>query len=355
MRKALIAAAVLSSGGAHAHGNGDIGQHEYISILPSYEYDDKERTGKRRFSGGASLIYGHSFANNFGVELNANFGLFETGNGNGTDFYRYSGTADLVYTFNDRNGPALLHPFVLVGVGGAYNDVTPDSRDAASLLYGGGGGVVTRDLYHGLRVRAEGRYVRDEFGPGYGDVRASLGIEIALGRAVARTIEAPAPPPQIIEVVKEVPRPFVDTDGDTVPDERDKCPDTPLGLKVDSDGCVIPDQVIELKGVTFEFNKTRLTPNAEVVLDTVVKAFLGQSGLKVEIGGHTDSRGSDAYNQKLSQGRADSVRNYLISKGARPDQLTAVGYGESQLLINPETNDDDYELNRRVEFKVVGN
>jgi len=354
MRKALIAAAVLSSGGAYAHGEGDIGQHEYISILPSYEVADEGRAGKRN-GGSASLIYGHMLGKNVGIELNGNFGLFETGNGNGTDFYRYSGTADLVYTFNDRNGPAFLHPFVLAGVGGAYNDVTPDSRDSASLIYGGGVGVVTRDLYHGIRLRAEGRYVRDEFGPGYEDIRASFGIEIALGRVVERTIEAPAPPPQIVEVVKEVPRPFIDTDRDTVPDERDKCPDTPFGLKVDSDGCVIPDQIIELKGVTFEFNKTRLTPNAEAVLDTVVKAFIGQPSLKVEIGGHTDSRGKDSYNQKLSQGRADSVRTYLISQGAKPDQLTAVGYGESKLLINPETNDDDFELNRRVEFKVVGN
>jgi len=353
MRKALIAAAVLSSGGAFAHGDDDVGQHEYISILPSYEVVDEGRAGKRN-GGSASLIYGHALGNNFGIELNGNFGLFETGNGNGTDFYRYSGTADLVYTFNDRNGPAFLHPFVLAGVGGAYNDVTPDSRDGASLIYGGGLGVVTRDLYHGIRLRAEARYVRDEFGPGFEDIRASFGIEIALGRVVERTIEAPAPPPQIVEVVKEVPRPFIDTDRDTVPDERDKCPDTPLGLKVDSDGCVIPDQIIELKGVTFEFNKTRLTPNAEAVLDTVVKAFVGQPSLTVEIGGHTDSRGKDAYNQKLSQGRADSVRTYLISQGAKPDQLTAVGYGESQLLIKPETNDDDYELNRRVEFKVVG-
>ncbi|WP_293370335.1 OmpA family protein [Nevskia sp.] len=356
MRKAIIAAAVLSSGGAFAHGGGDtgdVGEHEYISVLPSYEIVDEGRAGKRN-GGSASLIYGHNLTPHFGIELNGNFLVVETGNGNGTDFYRYSGTVDAVYTFNDRQGPALLHPFLLAGVGGAYNDVTPDSRDGASLIYGGGVGVVTADIYHGIRLRLEGRYVRDEFGPGFEDIRASFGIEIPLGRVVERTIEAPAPPPQIVEVVKEVALPFVDSDGDTVPDERDKCPDTPRGLKVDADGCVIPDQIIELKGVTFEFNKTRLTPNAEAVLDTVVKAFIGQPSLKVEIGGHTDSRGKDAYNQKLSQGRADSVRAYLVSQGAKPDQLTAVGYGETQLLIKPETNDDDYELNRRVEFKVIG-
>lgn len=354
MRKALIAAAVLSSGGAFAHGEDDIGQHEYISILPDYTVADEGRAGKRN-GVGASLIYGHSLYGNLGYEVNGHFALYETGNNAGTDFYTYSGTVDAVYTFNDRAGAAWLHPFVLAGVGAAYNDIIPDNRDGASFIYGAGAGVVSKGLYHGARLRAEARYVRDEFRDGFEDVRLSLGIEIPLGRIVERTIEAPPPPPQIVEVIKEVPRPFIDSDLDTVPDERDKCPDTPRGLKVDSDGCVIPDQIIELKGVTFEFNKTRLTPNAEAVLDTVVKAFIGQGSLKVEIGGHTDSRGSDAYNQKLSQGRADSVRTYLISQGAKPDQITAVGYGESRLLIKPETSDDDYELNRRVEFKVMGN
>jgi OOP family OmpA-OmpF porin len=170
-----------------------------------------------------------------------------------------------------------------------------------------------------------------------------------------RHIELPPPKVEFREVIREVPRPFIDSDGDGVPDERDKCPDTPHGMKVDSDGCIIPDQIIELRGVTFEFNKTRLSPNAGAVLDAVVKAFIGQPSLRVEIGGHTDSIGSDQYNLKLSQGRADAVRNYLVGAGARPEQITAVGYGESRLLINPEKNDDDRELNRRVEFKVVGN
>ena len=136
-------------------------------------------------------------------------------------------------------------------------------------------------------------------------------------------------------------------------DEHDKCPGTPKGLKVDSDGCVIPGQVIVLRGITFEFNKSRVQPNAEAVLDNMLPAFTGQANLRVEIAGHTDSIGSAAYNQSLSQRRADAIRNYLISKGALPEQLRAVGYGKSQLLINPEKNDEDRELNRRVEFRVV--
>lgn len=353
MRKALIAATVLASGGVHAHGDNDVGQHEYISVLPTYEIADKDRTGLSSGTG-LSLIYGHLLNPRLGIEVDGHFSIFATGNGNGTDFYTYGGTADLVYSFNDRMNNDWVHPFVLAGVGVANNDVTPDSRDAVALTYGAGAGLVTRDLAHGIRARMQVRYMRDEFSKGFQDIRVSLGLEIPLGRLSERTIIAEAPEPKIVEVVKEVPKPFIDSDGDTVADELDKCPDTPRGLKVDAEGCIIPDQIIELRGVTFEFNKTRLVPNAEAVLDTVVKAFVGQPSLRVEIGGHTDSKGSDAYNQKLSQGRADSVRSYLISQGARPDQLTAVGYGESRMLINPETSEDDCELNRRVEFKVIG-
>lgn len=353
MRNALIAATVLASGGAFAHGEGDVGEHEYISVLPTYEIPDKARTGIRSGSG-LSLLYGHSLTPHISLEGGAHWAIYATGDGSGTDFYQYSGMVDLVYTITERHGSAPVHPFVLLGVGGAYNDVTPDRRDAASVIYGAGAGLVSADLYHGIRVRAEGRYIRDEFRAGNEDIRFSLGLEFPLGRSSSSSVTIPAPEPKVVEVVREVVRPFIDTDGDTVADELDKCPDTPRGLKVDAEGCVIPDQIIELKGVTFEFNKARLTPNAEAVLDTVVKAFVGQPSLTVEIGGHTDSKGSDAYNLKLSQARSNSVRSYLISQGAKPEQLKAVGYGESRLLINPETSEDDCELNRRTEFKVIG-
>jgi OmpA-OmpF porin, OOP family len=155
------------------------------------------------------------------------------------------------------------------------------------------------------------------------------------------------------EVVREVERPVPDTDGDGVNDGRDRCPDTPSGLRVDASGCVVENQAIELRGVTFEFNQSRLTPNAQTVLDHVARAFTGQASLRVEIAGHTDSVGSPEFNERLSQRRADAVRSYLIFRGASQSQLGARGYGESQLLIDPEKSDDDRERNRRVEFRVV--
>ena len=264
-------------------------------------------------------------------------------------------------TVNLAAGLFILPFFLLSALSGQLADMRDKARIIRivkaceiAIMVVGGAGLVSRDLFHGIRSRFQVRYVRDEYRSGFADLRIALGLEVPFGRSTERTIVTDAPEPKVVEVIKEVPKPFIDSDGDTVADELDKCPDTPRGLKVDAEGCIIPDQIIELKGVTFEFNKARLTPNAEAVLDTVVKAFVGQPSLRVEIGGHTDSKGSDAYNQKLSQARASSARSYLISQGARPDQLTAVGYGESQMLIKPETSEDDCELNRRIEFKVLG-
>jgi OmpA-OmpF porin, OOP family len=185
-------------------------------------------------------------------------------------------------------------------------------------------------------------------------LRFLAGIEIPFG---SRTVTlAPLAPPavEIREVIKEVPMPFVDSDGDHIEDSRDKCANTPAGLRVDSDGCVIEGQSIELRGVTFEFNKATLQLNAQTVLDYVVMGMNGQPSMTVEIAGHTDSIGSAAANLRLSQRRAESVRDYLIGKGIDPTRLTAVGYGKSQLLINPDVTAIDRERNRRVEFRVLG-
>jgi OOP family OmpA-OmpF porin len=329
------------------------GEHDYIAALGTYVYPDKDRgVTARGYSG--YLIYGHLFTDDISLEFAPFITVFEHGKGKGTDYYEEGGSIDLAYAPLGRNQHT-FNPFLLAGIGGSHEEVLPASGKKETVLADAGAGFVTKPLFYGVAIRAEARYLYDAYhefrGSGYGDIRGSVGIEIPLGLVEHSVVAAPEPV-KIVDT-KEVARPWIDTDGDGVDDEHDKCPGTPHGLKVDSDGCVIPGQVIVLRGVTFEFNKTRITPNAESVLDGVLPAFTGQPNLHVEIAGHTDSIGSVAYNLKLSQGRADSVRNYLISKGALPEQLRAVGYGKSQLLINPEKNDDDRELNRRVEFRVV--
>ena len=111
-------------------------------------------------------------------------------------------------------------------------------------------------------------------------------------------------------------------------------------------------QSVVLKGVTFLPGSATLTADAQGVLDTAAAALAGQKDLKVEIGGHTDAQGSDAANQRLSQRRADSVRQYLVGKGIEGERLTAVGYGEAQPIADNGTPAGRAE-NRRVEFKIV--
>lgn len=327
------------------------GEHEYLSFLGSYLIPDGAR-GTTRRGGGASWIYGHMFTDRLSVEVAPTISIFNTGQSKGTDFYQYGGTVDLAYSFTSRMD-SNISPFILAGVGGSYEDVQPGTGKKGTFNADAGLGLVTKPLFYGVKLRAEGRYIYDfhnEFrGGGYHDYRASVGIEIPLGRVIRTATLQPRP----VEMVQLVPQPWVDSDGDGVDDEHDKCPNTPKGFKVDSDGCIIPGQTIVLRGITFEFNKDRLTPNARSVLDVIIPAFTGQANLRVEIAGHTDSIGSVAYNEKLSQRRADAVRAYLISQGAHPEQVVAKGYGKSQLLINPEKNADDRELNRRVEFRVM--
>jgi OmpA-OmpF porin, OOP family len=324
---------------------------DYISLLPGYVVTPKSigTTGKGFTLSG---IYGHQFAPHFSFELNIQGSVFETGSNNGTDFYQNGATGDLVYLFRDRSA-ALLTPYVLGGIGAVYDDFYPNNRDHAAFAADAGLGIVTRPLFsNGIRLRFDARYLFDASEGGHGEGRLLAGIDIPLGR-VERHVEYLPGKTEIREVVREVAPPRIDSDGDGVDDEHDMCPNTPHGLKVDAQGCVVENQVISLQGVTFEFAKARLTPNAETVLDLVSRAFTGQPSLKVEIAGHTDSIGSAEANMKLSQMRAESVRSYLVLKGARPDQLVARGYGKSELLINPENGDQDRERNRRVELRVL--
>ncbi|MGH8529708.1 MAG: OmpA family protein [Nevskiales bacterium] len=149
----------------------------------------------------------------------------------------------------------------------------------------------------------------------------------------------------------------LDSDGDGVPDGIDQCPGTLPGMKVNSRGCVIP-QIYELKGVHFEFDKSRVMIDSGVILDRVAQSLLNEPGARIEIAGHTDSIGSDAYNQKLSQSRAQSVVDHLVAKGVPRDSLVAKGYGESQ-PVKPNTNADgsdneaNREYNRRTELRIL--
>jgi len=155
-----------------------------------------------------------------------------------------------------------------------------------------------------------------------------------------------------------------DEDGDGVIDGLDKCPGTASGLKVDIDGCpievteketeLLDTGMIRLQDVNFETGKAELLPESHATLD-VVGAVLGKwPELKIQVGGHTDSRGAAAYNQNLSEARAQSVLGYLTGKfsSLKAEQFTSVGFGESKPVV-PNSNPLNMAKNRRVEFTVL--
>ena len=142
-----------------------------------------------------------------------------------------------------------------------------------------------------------------------------------------------------------------DADEDGVSDSVDRCPGTGAGIVVDSEGCAIK-QTFSLEGVKFDFNAATLTPNAEIVLQDVIDTLAGQPSMTVQVAGHTDSKGLAAYNVRLSEERAVSVKEFLVENGIDAGRLTAIGYGESQPIADNGT-EDGREANRRVEFSVT--
>jgi len=107
---------------------------------------------------------------------------------------------------------------------------------------------------------------------------------------------------------------------------------------------------IVLRGVNFDFDKSNIRPDAAVILDEAVRLLNGSSA-PVSVEGHTDWIGSDAYNQGLSERRANAVQAYLIEQGISPSRLSTSGYGESRPISSNETR-EGRALNRRVELHV---
>lgn len=160
--------------------------------------------------------------------------------------------------------------------------------------------------------------------------------------------------------------PHRDSDHDGIYDHLDKCPHDPETMNGidDEDGCPDedPDARISLKDgkinikeqVFFETSKTKIKEESFSLLDEVAKLLIDNPQIgNIEVEGHTDSNGKYSYNKKLSQGRADSVKKYLVTKGVPATRLSAVGYGPDKPI---DTNDTEEGLarNRRVEFTVVG-
>jgi OOP family OmpA-OmpF porin len=148
----------------------------------------------------------------------------------------------------------------------------------------------------------------------------------------------------------------VDTDGDGIFDEDDRCTATPAGTQVDTAGCPVlfePEtSVVVLEGVNFETGSATLTPGARDVLDRVAQSLVGNPDIRVEVSGHTDSTGSRAFNVTLSEQRAEAVVSYLALRGVALSRMLARGYGPDRPLTGNDTA-SGRAMNRRVELARI--
>lgn len=144
------------------------------------------------------------------------------------------------------------------------------------------------------------------------------------------------------------------TVGRTIPQEElvDMVTDTTFQTKIVLNKLVL-DKSIVMENIYYEFNESFITDAAAIELDKLVNILEDNPQIAIELSSHTDSQGDNDYNQKLSQRRAESAVQYLIESGIDPGRITAKGYGEEQLIIKNAINDDQHEINRRTEFKVI--
>ncbi len=140
-----------------------------------------------------------------------------------------------------------------------------------------------------------------------------------------------------------------DTDGDGVPNDIDQCPNTPAGAKVDRNGCWYYHGD---KGALFAFDSAEINPDLAPLFDNAVLVMERNPSLKVLIEGHTDSVGPAEYNQKLSERRAISVKDYMAAKGIDPARMETVGLGESDPAASNDT-EEGRAFNRRVEYEIT--
>ena len=137
-----------------------------------------------------------------------------------------------------------------------------------------------------------------------------------------------------------------DLDGDGIDNEHDRCPYTPTGAKIDSQGCW------SYNYVEFAFDGTAITPAYTALFYNAVYILQKNPTMTVQIEGHTDSQGSEKYNLGLSRRRAQAVKDYLVKSGINPKRLTVKGYGETRSIASNDTPEGRTE-NRRVGFSIT--
>jgi OmpA-OmpF porin, OOP family len=285
------------------------------------------------------LGVGFALTENWMLDLVASRWDSETQSG-GVDVDGTQYRLDMLYHINTESA---WRPYVAFGVGDQereFNAADPSSERDTLLNLGAG---IKRSLGDSWQFRTDVRAF-NSLDNEYTDLAVTAGIGFVFGGESAPVAAAP-----VVAAPVEA-----DSDGDGVLDSKDQCPDTPKTHKVDAVGCSLKlteSVAIELN-ITFDTAKSIIKPEFESEVANLATFMNQYADTVVTVEGHTDSQGSDAYNQKLSQSRADSVKAALITKyGIGADRVNAIGYGEAKPIAD-NMNAAGREQNRRVVGQV---
>jgi OOP family OmpA-OmpF porin len=318
------------------------------------------------------LAAGRNFGERFALELGYVTGDFDGAPGTGNlslDSYSVDGLMHF-------GRASKIHPYLTAGIARIEGDRNSTAETGTGWGVQAGLGVMSnlwtnpaRTQVVTWRAEAKGRWLLEgtDNNRKQADVLAGLGLQFHFGQALpmaAPLVEEAAPEP--------APAPL-DSDGDGVIDPNDKCPDTPAGAKVDENGCELDgdkDGVVDRLDacpdtapgtrvgkfgcdcdvtvrLTFATDSATLTEADKKILDEAAANLKRLNWITGVAEGHTDSTGSDAHNQRLSERRAAAVMEYLNAKGIGEARMTSVGFGESRPVADNATREGRAE-NRRV-------
>lgn len=379
---------------------------EYGAVLGQVVIPDGERDGSDAY--GVQALYGFPITSAIDLEIHGGSNYLRRESDRRYDVFYHLGLALKL----NLPRQADFSPFLIGGLGATREDEV--NRQEVRPFADIGLGFTYPIAASNVAVRAETRYhlvlVDEVAAPDtYGDVRFNLGLQFGLeqrgprltdtdndgvvdgrdrcpdtplgteidgkgcplppadsdadgvpdsldrcpGTPPGSTVDADGcpPPPAALEPPAPIPVQVIDTDGDGVLDGSDSCPNTPKGLRVDATGCLVAQTTV-LNDVQFEYDSSRLTGTAMEILKGVAASLKTQPDLRVEVSGHTDSLGPQAYNLNLSLNRAKAVEAFLVSEGVEASRLRVEGYGEFIPVASNDTEAGRLQ-NRRVEFKIM--
>ena len=346
----VIAATTFAAG---AHAADDVGK---MYFNPQYGYTWLDSSRAMNDGDHLALGIGWHLTDLLSVEVNGIKAEFDSDFARELEQTVYS--LDYLLVFNRESR---VSPYITLGGGYIENSYDTDFDEYGPLAQAGLGllldlgGNSSRSFV--FQIRPEVKY-RFDWADGpvedtHGDLLINLGFAFNFGASASAPTIVQAPPPPPPPPAPAPPPGPVDSDRDGVMDPDDRCPATPLGMAVDSSGCPRKEPVV-LRGVSFATNSATLTPGSLPVLDAVAEDLRKYPRLRVELQGHTDSSGADAYNLDLSRRRAESVLNYLVAQGVSGTQLEARGFGESEPIADNGTSEGRAD-NRRVVMRVLEN